>query len=268
MKKTNEVSAEQLATLNDNFPVVGDTSRVSYPRFGMLSKDIVETSGTGKNKKVKVVQAAGTFFTEKDEGEVNPETGKKVWTKSFIEGESVNVIIVFHRRQLRMFDASLEKFYSTPIFDNAEQVIPLFLDKKVMATGTQAFLQGKFPALTQKGKPTSSLKEETILYVIYEGEMYQCTLTQSSKWEFKTYTRTCNPSGVVTSLSSVEETFGENTYNKIKFTNKRVVNVEEFDQVSENQQTLVNEVEKDEKILLQSGETAEDRLNKEFSDKK
>lgn len=249
---TKKLTEEQLAVLNESFPVTGESTRPQYPRFGMLSKDIVEVTGTGKNKKVKIIQSAGTFYTEKDEGEINDE-GKKVWTKDFIDGETVEVIIAYHRRQLRMYDASLEKFYSTPIYDNATQVLPLYLDKQVVKTGTQPELQAQFPTLTQKGKPSSKLKEETILYVIYEGEMYQMNLSQSSKWSFKDYSKTVNPSTVITKLGSVEETFGDNTYSKVTFTRDRLIDGDEFEIVNEGQTTLKTIVENDNQLFLEAG---------------
>lgn len=251
MSKTKIVtlSEEQLATLNASYPVSDDNSRPSYPRFGMLSKDITEESGTGKNKKITVVQAAGTFFTEKDEGEINEE-GNKVWSKTYL-GESEDVIIAFHRKQLRLYDNSLEKFISSPIYDSADQVIPLYLDKRQIAKGTPAQLQAMYPAMSEKGKKISKLKEHTILYVIYKGEMYQCNLTISSGWSFGDYKKKINPSTVITTLSSVEETNGSNTYHKMTFKNNRLINGDdEFMAVQEAQSTLKESVESDKTYFL------------------
>lgn len=256
-KEVQTLSEEQLAVLNENYPVNDDNSRQSLPRFGLLSKDIIEESGTGKNKKITVVQAAGTFYTEKDLGEVD-ENGKKVWTKEFLDGEEQDVIIVFHRRQLRKYDSSLKKFISSPVFDNDQQIIPLYLDKQVIKRGTQAELQALYPALTQKGKPTSDLKEETILYVLYNDEMYQFNLSQSSKWAFKDYKKTVNPSTVVTTLGSVEETFGTNTYRKITFKNKSIITPADFDLVIEGQTLLKEQVVNDSTLFLVSGEQAKE----------
>jgi hypothetical protein len=246
---SKKLTEEQLAILNDSYPVEDESTRLQLPRFGMLSKDIIEETGTGKNKKIKVVEAAGTFFTERDLGEVN-EDGKKVWTKTFIEGETVEVIIAYHRRQLRKFDSSLEKYISSPIYDNADQVIPLYLDKQIIKRGTQAELQALYPALTQKGKPTSDLKEECILYVVYNNELYQMNISQSSKWEFKTYSRGLNPSTVVTVIGSVEDTFGTNTYRKMTFKNDRPINSDEFEIVAESQGAIKEVVKSDEKFYL------------------
>jgi len=261
-KKTQEINEEQLAVLNAAYPVPEESNRLQLPRFGMLSKDITESEGTGKNKKIKVVQSAGTFYTESDEGEVNEE-GKKVWTKKYIDDATVDVIIAFHRKQLRMYDASLEKFYSTPIYDTADQILPLYLDKQVVKRGTQAELQAMFPAVTLKGKPSSKLKDETILYVLYEGVLHQANISQSSKWEFMTYKKSVNPSSVITTLGSVEDTFGDNTFCKLTFKNKRLINTDEFEVVTEGQTLLKDIVEKDKQFFLGSGQ-ADAQADKEL----
>jgi hypothetical protein len=261
MSKSTEINETQLAELNAAYPVSEDTGRLSLPRLGMLSKDITEVTGTGKAKKIKIIQSAGTFYTEMDKGEVNDE-GKKVWTKEFIDGEEIEVIIPFHRYQLRRYDASLEKFYSTPIYDSAEQVLPLYLDKQVVQQGTQAELQAKYPKLTQKGKKSSDLKKYIILYVLYNGTMYQMNPSVSSGWAFDAYKRTVNPSTVLTALSSSEETFGDNTYRKMTFTNKRLINADdEFASVQESQGTLRMAVDADQKRL-----TASSAQDKELDD--
>lgn len=256
-KIKKEISKEQLDILNSSYPVSDESSRLQLPRLGMLSKDVIETIGTGKNKKIKIIQSSGTFFTESDEGEMNDE-GKKVWTKKFIEGETIDVQIVYHRRQLRMYDSSLEKFYSTPIFDNVDQIVPLYLDKQVIKKGIQKDLQAMWPSLTLKGKPSSKLKEDTILYVIYEGTLYQCNLSQSSKWEFKSYAKNVNPSTVITTIGSVEDTFGDNTFRKMTFKNKRLIDGDEFETVTENQTIVKDQVKSDERYYLGSGDTGAD----------
>ena len=260
-KKETEVatlSPEQLAELNASFPVGEESSRLSLPKFGMLSKDITEETGTGKNKQIKVIQAAGTFYTEKDLGEVNPETGKKQWTKTFIDGETVDLQIVYFRHQLRMYDSSLAKFISTPVYDTPDQVLPLYLDKQVIKRGTEKELQALYPKLTLKGKPSSKLDKKTILYCIYEGELYQFELSVSSGWEFSSYKKKVNPSTVVTTLSSTEEQAGSNVYRKINFNIARPISSEEFDMVKESQGTVMQQAEADSRFLLAGPTQAEE----------
>ncbi len=246
-----ELTSAELAILDNAYPVSTENVRMQIPRFGMLSKDIEEVSGTGKNKKTKVLESAGTFYTERDLGEVSAE-GKKVWTKEFL-GEEVEVIIAFERRQLRRFDKGLNKFISSPVFDSADQVISLFLDKRPIAKGTAAELQALYPKMTEKGKKSSSLNEEKILYVIYKGELYQCNLSTSSKWSFADYKRqVSNPSKFITTLSSIEETNGSNTYRKMTFKSKGFITADDLEIVQENQSKLNEEVQTDASRLLES----------------
>lgn len=256
MKKITE---EQLALLNESYPVEESSNSLILPRFGMLSKDITEVSGSGKTKKIKVTQASGTFFTERDNGEVD-ENGKKVWTKTFLDGDTQDIVIVYPRRQLRMYDSSLEKFYSTPVYDNDTQVLPLYLDKQVVKRGTQAELQAMFPAVTLKGKPSSKLKQDTILFILVNGELHQCNLSQSSKWGYHPYAKSLYPStpaSFVTTVGSVEETQGDNTYRKMTFTQKRPINGDEFDAVLESQTIVKAKVENDAKFLIAPTSTAD-----------
>lgn len=257
---TKKITEEQLALLNDSFPVSNDESRIIYPRFGMLGKDVVEVSGAGKNKKVTVLQAAGSFYTEKDEGEINEETGKKKWTKTFIDGETVDIIISFQRKQLRMYDQSLKKYYNSQIFDDSNQFLSLFLDRQVVKKGTQKELQAMFPTLTQKGKPSSKLEEEIILYVIYEGETYQMNVPKSAKWDFKDYAKLGNPSACITTLGSIEETKGDNTYSKVTFKKGRTIDRDEFEKVRENQTTLEEVVENDSQLFIEGPSDSFDKI--------
>lgn len=253
-KEIQVLSKEQLDELNNAFPVSDESTRQSFPRFGMLAKDIVKETGSGKNKKIEVIEAAGTFYTEEDKGEISEETGKKVWTKTFI-GEQVEVIIAFYRKQLRLFDSSLNKFISSPIYDNKNQIIPLYLDKRQMTRGTTEELRARYPKLTEKGKKSSKLNEETILYIIYEDKLYQCNLSQSSKWSFSDYKKSLNPSTVITILGSLEETNGSNTYRKMTFKSNGLINTEQFKLVSEAQGGLKAQVESDAKYFLETANT-------------
>lgn len=269
MSKTkNEVSVvseEELALLRESFPIIEGGKRVVLPILGMLSKDLTEESGTGKKKTIKVIEAAGTFFKNYDTGD--EETGedgkvKKIWKKDYL-GEEIDVIIVFHRRQLRIFDSSLNKFISSPVYDTADQVIPLFLDGREIARGNQEQLQALYPAVSEKGKKTSKLKEEKILYVLYENEMYQVKLTTSSKWAFQDYARKVGPATVVTKIGSIEETFGTNTYRKMTFTNKRLINASELKLIKENQTGLKETVESD-RVFFLNRASIESKADKDF----
>lgn len=259
------LTEEQKAILDQSFPVSEDNNRLQLPRFGMLAKDITEESGKGKEKKIEVIEASGTFYIESDKGETNAE-GKKVWTREYLEGVTQDVIITYFRYQLKYYDEPLKKFYSTPVYDTPDQVLPLYLDKKIVKRGTEKDLQAMYPKLTASGKPSSALQKLTLLFVLYNGELHQFNLGTSSGWTFSSYKKSVNPSAVITRLGSLEETKGANTYCKTTFTNIRPITSVEFEEVASNQEQVKSQVENDSRFLLASGSTAEDedKLNKEF----
>lgn len=268
-KQVEELSDEQLAILNQGYPQSDESNRTVYPRLGMLSKDDTEESGTGKSKKITVIEASGTFFTESDKGETD-DKGKKKWTREYLKGEEIDVIIAFERKRLRMYDSNMKKFYTTPFYDSHEQVLPLYLDKKIVKRGLPSELQALFPKMTQTGKKSSNLKEETILFVLLDGEMYMIELSMSSKWNFMSYKRKVGVPTVVTTLGTVEDEFGSNTFRKLTFTVSRKITAEEFELVKEYQGTLKDQVESDARQLANSATQAlpagDDGL-KEFEDK-
>jgi hypothetical protein len=266
MAKKAIITAEQLAILNESYSVETQNTRQSFPRFGMLAKDIVEETGTGKNKKIKLVQAAGSFYTEKETDEVETDDdgkAKKSWKKDFFDTETVQATIIYRRKQLRFYDAGLEKFISSPIYDNSDQVVPLYLDKRQIAKGTPVELQALYPTKTAKGKDSSKLKETYILYILIDGVTYQWNLTESSKWAFLDYARTVNPSTVVTEIGSVEETFGTNTFRKATFTSKGLIDTEVFDTVVEGQNTIKQLVESDKRFYLSAPTVTDDAIDAE-----
>lgn len=230
VKKNQQVAVamteEQMNELRMNAPADEGVSELRIPRFGMLSKDLTEESGSGRNKTIKVIEAAGTFFTEEETDEVD-EDGKKVWNKSFFKESEVDAMIFFTRRQLRFYDEGAESWISSPIYDEADEIVPIFQGKSEIARDTPENLQAMYPALTAKGKPTSKLKETKILYILIDGKPYQMNLSESSKYEFKNYQKKNLVNMVVTTMGSIEEKQGSNQYCKTSFKAKRPLNGEE-----------------------------------------
>lgn len=222
---TTIATEEQLAELKALNPQSDSYQRINVPRLGMLAKDLLEETGTGKNKKIEVIQPAGAFYIER---ESTNEDGERVWNKEFIEGETISVLVAYNRKQLSMWDDGTKMFTNSPIYDDANDVIPLWEGGKEIARGTPAEHQALYPSLTAKGKPSSKLKEVKILYVVYEDNVYQMNLSQSSKYEFMTYTKAVHPSTVVTVIGSQEETHGSNTYRKMTFTSGGTVNNDQY----------------------------------------
>jgi len=49
---SKELSKDQLAVLGQNYPTTEDNNnKLTLPRFGMLSKDLIEETGKGKEKR-------------------------------------------------------------------------------------------------------------------------------------------------------------------------------------------------------------------------
>ncbi len=264
-------SEETLAFLNNSFPVDDRRSgRLTLPRLTMLSKDLTEKVKDPKTKKqvINLIQPAGTFYIERQgEEEVEIErNGKKVkvkpFVKDFFEGvETIDAIIYFQRKQLRFFDEGTNKWISSPIYDTADQVVPLWMDGKEIHRGTPEQLRSLYPKLTAKGKPSSKLNEEAILYIIYEGEAYQMNISQSSKWEFSDYKKAHHVASVVTTIGSSSEKNGSNEYSKMTFEEARSITADEAELAVEKVKEVMASIESD-KAFFSAKET-EDALDKD-----
>lgn len=222
---STELSADTIALLEDSYPVEQGASRITLPRLGMVSQDKLE----GKGKAMKVVTEAGTFFVEKPTDEENDE-GKKVWSHDEI-GDSIEGVILFQRKQLRYYDEKTEQYTSSPVYDNDDEVLPLFCDKAEVARGTPAELKAKYEYTDKEGKVKSKLEDNRILYVQFKGEVYQMNLRGSSMYSFLTYARKTLPPTVVTVFSSEAKEKGTIAWNMMTFTAKRKLTQAEADDV-------------------------------------
>lgn len=227
MKKTKELanvlSEEQLAIIRDSYPVEQSVTRMLLPRLAMYSQDVVE----GKGKAAKVTSEAGTFYTEHQTDEKD-ENGKNVWEREEI-GTGFEGIIVFQRRQLRFYDSANETYTSSPIYDNDEQIIPLFSNKKEVDRGTPAELKARkqYQGLSAKGKAISKLEENRVLYVLYNDELYQLTLRGTSMFAFMTYARKTLPPSVLTKFGSESKENGSIAWNQMTFEPVRPITQDE-----------------------------------------
>jgi len=271
------VSQEDKDFLGSLFVQESSYQKVSFPRISFVSQDKTETIGTGKNKEIKLITAAGIFFTEKATDEKD-ENGKSIWDKEEI-GDTIEVQIVYERRQLRYYDDAEKKFTSSPIYDSAEEIVPLFCERKEVLRGTPKELQSHFMTKVirsgkRKGQKTTALEEERILYVIYQGEVYSMNIKGSSLWGhdpigFLEYKKRCNPAMVITSISSVEKQPGEEVcWNQLSFTALRPANSEEFETVKNTAMMLLNSI-KEEKAFFskENVQSEEDQLAQEEADR-
>lgn len=223
---TNEITItneELLAQVAGNMPKESSYQKLLLPRLGMYSQDQTE----GKGKAMQVTAEAGTFYIETETDEVN-ENGKKVWKKEEI-GKELDATVIYYRKQLSMYDSSTEKYSNTPIYDNEEDILPLFCEKKEVAKGTQAELKALYKFVDPKdGKTKSKLQDNKILYVLYNGEVYQMSIKGTSMFSFSTYLRSSIPSTVLTTFSSEAKTQGVTNWNMMTFKTSRKLTNEEL----------------------------------------
>lgn len=272
-KKSKEVavvaSDEVLAQLGEAYPQEAGGTGIFLPRLGMYSQDKTEETGKGKDKKIKVIEAAGEFYTEHQSDEVDEETGKKTWEKEEL-GDSIQAIIFFKRYQLRMYDESTEQYTSSPIYDRDDEVIPLFCDKKEVTLGTPAELKAKYMFTDKNGKRKSALEDNRVVYVLYNGEEYQMNFRGSSMYSLLTYERSVQAPTVLTEMSSEKMTKGDISWNKMTFKAVRKLNADEAEKVLELQTNAreaiaaskANYASKDEDKV--EGETIEDEAVRKF----
>jgi hypothetical protein len=219
-------SEESLAALRSMFPKEAGFERRSFSRLALTSQDKTE----GKGKSMKVIAEAGMFYIETPSDELDEVTGKKKWIKNEL-GTSIEGIIVFNRKQLSFYNSADESYTSSPIYDNDDEVIPLFCSGAEIAKGTPKELQALYPAQTRTGKSSSALKDNVIMYVLYEDELYQMNLHGSSMYAYKTFKRSTRP-GVneyLVRFSSEPKTMGSTEWNQITFSTVRPLNADEVE---------------------------------------
>ena len=203
----------------------------SFPRISFRSQDKTEETGVGKSKQITIVEAAGTFFTENATEELD-ENNKPIWEKNEV-GESIELIIIGARKQLRMYNEKTEKFTSSPIYDHDDEIIPIFCDKQEIDRGTPAQLQAKYMTkTTSKGKPKSALEEERVLYVVHNNATYSMNVRGSSMYSYLSYKRAVsNPAKYITVITSESMEKGTIKWNQMKFTALRPCDQETLDRV-------------------------------------
>ncbi len=226
----SQPSEQALAELKSQFPQEQGFVRSLLPRLGMISQDKTE----GKGKAMKVVSEAGTFFIEKQTDEKD-ENDKNIWEREEL-GNSIEATIIYQRKQLRYYNEATEQYTSSPVYDEDTDIVPLFCDKKEVARGTPADLKAMATfAFEKDGKVKSKLEDNRILYVLYEGEVYQMNLRGSSMYSYMSYGRTVSPSmpAVLTAMNSESKEKGSIAWNQMTFTKVRDLNGEEVDIVLE-----------------------------------
>lgn len=233
------VSEEQIAFLKEQFPTEQGFQRVALPRLGMYSQDQTE----GKGKAMKVTVEAGTFYVEKKSDEPDEED-KFSFVKEEI-GSEIQATVVFQRKQMSMYDEETELFTSSPIYDNDDDVIPLWCAKAEVARATPKELKAMYPGpkADKKGNPTSLLKEKKILYVLYDGELYEMAIGGTSMYSFMGYARKTTPPAVLTRFNSEYNENGSISWNKMVFDTVRNLDGNELVSIIEQVKLIKYSVE-------------------------
>lgn len=260
-KKESEVmvvDADILAQLQEAYPVEEGSNRIMLPRLSMASQDKME----GKGKDKKVVTVGGTFFLEHESDEKNSD-GKNIWVKDEL-GMEIEVTVLYQRKQARMYED--EVYTSSPVFDTDDEIIPLFCNRKEVNRGTIEELQSQYMYTNKKGKEVSSLEVDTVLYVRYEGEIYQMNLRGSSKWSFSSFKRGKVIPAIVIGIVGEYNQNGDVEWYKMIFSEVRGVTQQEAVANLEDIRRIKNTIEVEKKnfgnVAKKSGDQeAEDRLN-------
>lgn len=267
------VSPEAMERLRQDFPVEQGFTRVLLPRLGMVSQDVTEEVRDPKTKKkeIKLITEAGQFFIEKQTDEENEE-GRRIWSHDEIEAPEG--IILFQRKQLRMYDESTQLYTSSPVFDDEAQVLPLFCDKKEVARGTPKELKAKYEFTDKEGKTKSKLEDNRILYVLYEDTVYQMNLRGSSMYSYLTYTRDLNkkgivPPAVVTQFGSEAKSKGTIDWNMMTFTASRGCTKAEIADVQERMTDIKSGIAQERSFFAAKDiQQGEDESDEDFAARK
>ena len=250
-KEITTINQELLNQIAGNMPAERSFQRLLLPRLGMYSQDqTIETKEDKGKKKIELISEAGTFYIENESEELN-ETGKKVWAKTDI-GDIIEGVIVYYRKQLSMYDIATEKYTNSPVYDNDEDILPLFCEKKEIAKGTQAELKAKYKFIDPKdGKPKSKLQDNKILFILHKGELYQMAIKGTSMYSFSSYLRGVVPPTVLTSFNSEAKSQGTTNWNMMTFKQIRKLADNELEEVL-NYQTMIRNSIKAEKDYFAS----------------
>jgi len=258
-KEIVKLDPELLAQLDASYPKEKSRLSIQLKKLGMFTKDVTEKVG----KKIEIINEAGEFYIEQASDELD-ENGKKVWVKNSI-GTSIEGIVIYKRYQLSSYDESSETFFSTPVYDESTDIVPLFNNatKKEIARGTPEELKKLKEFLEVKdGKTVSKLKDNRVLYVLYKDELYQLTLKGSSMWAYlNDYEKKIgNPTRYLTAFNSIAQASGSNHWNQMTFEAVRSINQEELERA-------VDEVNKIKAAIAISKASYEATKPKEDEDK-
>jgi hypothetical protein len=212
-----EASAEALAALAAMFPQEDVINRRQFPKLTFKSQTVLDED------EETILVKAGTFFIERPTDE--EEDGKKVWEKVEL-GKELDGHIILHRKKLQYWDADNEEFISSPIFDDASEMVSLFKSGDFVTSGTVAELKSLYPETKkyidkksgeEKEYVGSKLKDATVLYVLVAGELLELTIQGTSRKSWLGYLKTTAVPTVITHFTSTPQKVGSTKWNQMEF---------------------------------------------------
>lgn len=258
-------SEEVLAALANSFPVDEGFQSTPMPRISFVSQDITEETGVGRNKQIKVIVPAGTFFREVQSEETDAD-GKPVWEKEEL-GDEIDLHIVYQRKQLKHYEAATNSFASSNIYDDDGEEVILFQNKTEIARGLPADLKQDYMTKDDRsGKEKSSLEDNRVLYALLEVDgkwvLHQLNTRGTSMYAWMNYARATRPSvpAVITTVSSEPRENGSTKWNCMKFVAARTATAEETERAQEQMAELIQAIN-DRKERAQAKKDSDEEFN-------
>jgi hypothetical protein len=158
MENTKEMSVVSAEKLNELKALTGEQEpggeRKYLPRI-----EFVKWSREGE--KIPQLKERFGMFMLKKFNEV-----ENVW-ESIDLGHEIKLVVLLERKKLSLFDESKGSYISSPEFDDKEEVVPLFQDRKKFTEGTYAELKKMFEVEDSKtGSVRSELEDYRVLYCL------------------------------------------------------------------------------------------------------
>ncbi len=222
-----------LEALRASYPQHAEDSyvKVTLPQIRFKAKAVLDEA------QENVVLKAGTFVLVK-RSEEKDANDKYTFEEAPI-GMSVTADVLYERYRLSYYDSANNAYVSSPVFDDTKEVIKLFSGGKEYASGTVAELQA-MPEFTieEDGKKKCKLQLQKVLYMVYNGELHEMTLSLSNGFAWRKYKQENMVPLVHTVFDSKKTEHGGNKYNELTYTVGGYLTEEE---ALENL-TLVNEI--------------------------
>lgn len=222
-----------LEALKNSYPQHTEDSyvKVTLPQIRFKAKAVLDDAGES------VILKAGTFVLVKRSDEKD-EHDKYTYEETPV-GTSVTADVLYERYRLSYYDAANNAYVSSPVFDDTKEIVKLFSGGKEYASGTVAELQA-MPDFTieEDGKKKCKLQLQKVLYMVYNGELHEMTLSLSNGFAWRKYKQDTMVPLVHTIFDSKKTEHGGNKYNELTYTAGEYLTEEE----ATANLTLVNDI--------------------------